>query len=185
MRLILLRHAPGLSGGRIAGRSDIEADCSDQAALAALAARLQGPVDKGARILCSAARRCLQTAEALGLAPDAVRPELWEQDLGAWEGTDPALLPDLGPLSPAALARHRPPGGESFHDMAARVIPVLTAQRGDSIIIAHAGTVRAALSMVVGPCALSFAVAPLSATILMRAGPDWAIEAVNLTEGPW
>ena len=44
---------------------------------------------------------------------------------------------------------------------------------------------RAALSMVVGPAALSFAVAPLSLTALQRvgAGADWAVQTVNLCAG--
>ena len=182
MRLILLRHAPSLTGGLLAGRRDVAADCGDRAALSRLAARIAADA-ADADILVSPALRCRQTAEAIGLTPDRLDPALWEQDLGAWEGTDPARLPDLGPLSPDALAGHRPPGGESFTDMAARVIPVLTALDRDTVVIAHAGTVRAALSMVVGPAALSFSVAPLSMTVLRRAGADWAVDGVNLTWG--
>ncbi|MFN4102671.1 MAG: histidine phosphatase family protein, partial [Pararhodobacter sp.] len=84
---------------------------------------------------------------------------------------------------PEALARHRPEGGESFLDMAARVQPLLDGLREDTLIVGHAGTVRAALALVVGAQALSFSVAPLSLTILRRAGDDWAVEAVNIT-GP-
>lgn len=175
MRLTLLRHAPSLSGGRMAGRRDVPADCGDHVALSRQRARLLP-----GRIIASPALRCRLTAAALELTPERLDPALWEQDLGAWEGTDPALLPDLGPLPPDALARHRPPGGESFDDMAARVIPVLRALERDTVIVAHAGTVRAALSMVVGAAALSFAVAPLSITVLRRAGDAWAVEAVNL-----
>ncbi|TGN35032.1 histidine phosphatase family protein, partial [Paracoccus liaowanqingii] len=137
----------------------------------------------GAQVVASPARRCRQTAAALGLTPDRFEPALWEQDLGAWEGLPPEALPDLGPLPPDALARHRPEGGESFDDMAGRVIPVLQALERDTVLIAHAGTVRAALSMVVGPAALSFAVAPLSLTVLRRAGDAWAVDCVNLRAG--
>lgn len=178
MRLTILRHAPSLAGGRMAGRRDVPADCSDLAGLARQAARIGA-----GRIIASPALRCRQTATALGLIPDRLEPALWEQDLGAWEDLAPEALPDLGPLSMSALARHRPEGGESFDDMAARVIPVLQALALDSVLIAHAGTVRAALSMVVGPAALSFAVAPLSITVLRRAGEVWAVETVNLRAG--
>ncbi len=34
--------------------------------------------------------------------------------------------PDLGPLSPDDLVRHRPPEGESFADLCARTLPALT-----------------------------------------------------------
>lgn len=176
MRLTILRHAPSLADGRMAGRRDVDADCSDKAALARQAARVAG----AGMVIASPALRCQQTAAALGLTPTRLEPALWEQDLGAWEGLAPEALPDLGPLPAEALARHRPEGGESFDDMAARVVPVLQALQGDTLVVAHAGTVRAALSMVVGAAVLSFAVAPLSITVLRRFNAVWAVEVVNL-----
>ena len=173
-RLFLIRHAPALTEGRLAGRRDVPADCGDASALARLAAVLPA----GAVTWTSPALRCRQTVAALGLAA-AERQELWEQDFGEWEGMAHADLPDLGPLEGAALTAHRPPGGESFDDMTARVRPVLEHARGDTVIVAHAGTVRAALSLVVGPAALSFAVAPLSLTLIARAGAWWSVEFVN------
>ena len=65
--------------------------------------------------------------------------------------------------------------------MAARVLPKLKALDEDTLIVGHAGTVRAGLSLVVGHAALSFHVAPLSLTILRRSGGDWSVEAVNIT----
>lgn len=180
MSLMILRHAPALTRGLVTGRREVDADCGDRAALARMAARIGRP----ALVWCSPARRCLQTAHALGLAPDRILPALLEQDQGLWEGRPLSDLPDLGPLSPEALARHRPEGGESFLDMAARVHPALVKAPPGTLIVAHAGTVRAALALVVGERALSFAVAPLSLTILHRIDPDgteWAVEAVNLT----
>lgn len=181
MRVMILRHAPSLTGGRLAGRLDVDADCGDRAALDAVAARIAA----GTRVVCSPARRCRQTAEALGLVPDRHEPALWEQDYGSWEGRSYDELPDLGPLTPEALARHRPEGGETFLDMTARVRPVLEGLRDDTLLIAHAGTVRAALALVVGDAALSFSVAPLSLTMLRRAGTAWAVEAVNVTAPAW
>lgn len=98
-------------------------------------------------------------------------PRLWEQDFGAWEGLPSADLPDLGPLSRRELARHRPPGGESFADVCARVEPAMRAlagQGGRVGILAHAGTVRAALALALGDigAALAFEIAPLSVTHL-------------------
>ncbi len=177
MRILILRHATPLTGGRLAGRTDVEADCLDTAAFHWMRGRI-GTVD---RVIASPARRCMQTAAALGLPPGATDAALWEQDYGAWEGLAFDALPDLGALPPAELARHRPEGGESFEDMAARVRPVIEGSRQDTLIVGHAGTVRAGLSLVVGPAALSFAVAPLSLTVLRQAGPDWAVEAVNVT----
>lgn len=177
MKLLILRHAPPLTDGRLAGRRDVDADCSDSAAFAGMRARI-GAIG---HVLTSPARRCLQTAHALGFDAPPSLAALWEQDYGVWEGLAYDALPDLGDLSTACLARHRPDGGESFEDMAARVRAVIETLDRDTLIIGHAGTVRAALAMVVGPAALSFAVAPLSLTVLQRAGAVWAVEAVNVT----
>lgn len=170
-RILIARHAP-LSQPGLAGRRDVDADCGDRAALDWLRAELAG-----GPLLCSPARRCRQTCAAMGLVATPVTA-LWEQDFGAWEH---GAIPDLGPLAVAELAAHRPPGGESFCDMAARVQPVLAELDGTVAIVAHAGTVRAALALVTGPAALSFAVAPLSLTILTRHAGIWAVEAVNRT----
>lgn len=171
-RLMILRHAPLAKPG-LAGRRDVAADCSDRAALGWAAQALQGAT----QVWASPALRCRQTAQALGLSPE-YHPALWEQDFGAWEQPG-AQVPDLGPLPPEALARARPPGGESFLDMAARVRPLLESARGVTAIIAHAGTVRAALALAVGPAALSFSVAPLSLTVLIRHAGGWAVDCVN------
>ncbi|PKP68025.1 MAG: phosphoglycerate mutase [Alphaproteobacteria bacterium HGW-Alphaproteobacteria-5] len=190
--LILIRHAPALAGGRLCGRSDVAADCGDGRRIAALGAALGRP----ARVVTSPALRCRQTAAALwpGLATteDAA---LWEQDFGEWEGRALADLPDLGTLPAAALADHRPPGGESFADLCARVQPALVRLAdgaGPVAIVAHAGTVRAGLALALGASApaLAFAVAPLSATRISalpagdRSGDQpvgWSIGAVNWT----
>lgn len=176
-KILILRHAPALTGGTLAGRRDVDADCSAAADFAWMRDRI-GTVP---RVIASPARRCLQTAQALGLGVADTRPALWEQDHGVWEGMAYADLPDLGTLSAADLARHRPEGGESFEDMAARVRPELQLLTADTLIIAHAGTVRAGLSLVTGPAALSFHVAPLSLTVLHRHGDHWSVEAVNVT----
>lgn len=170
-RLLIARHAPLAQAG-LAGRRDVAADCSDRAGLDWLAAQL-----RDLPLLCSPALRCRQTCAAMGLQPRLVQA-LWEQDFGDWETCGP---PDLGPLSPQALAAHRPQNGESFLDMAARVQPVLQDAKGPVAILAHAGTVRAALALVVGPAALSFLVAPMSLTILSHGSGGWAVESVNRT----
>lgn len=180
-RLILIRHAPALTGGRLCGRSDVAADCGDGARIAALRAALGTPC----RIVSSPALRCRQTASALW--PDTaaeVDAALREQDFGDWEGLALADLPDLGPLDAAALAVHRPPGGESFADLCARTCPALIrlASGGTVTVVAHAGTVRAglALALGVGAPALAFEVAALSVTRINRLpGGGWSVGSVN------
>ncbi len=186
--LLLIRHAPALSGGRLCGRGDVAADCADVAAFGRLAAAV-GRFD---RLIISPALRCRQTARALWpeRAPDASDPRLWEQDFGGWEGLPYADLPDLGPLPPEALAAHRPPGGESFDDLCHRAHPALIEAAADAhlrggrvVIVAHAGTVRAALALALGGpgAALAYEVAPLSLTRLgvTAATLPWTILASN------
>lgn len=178
---MLIRHAPAIHGGRLAGRRDVPADLSDRAAFRWLWARIQA--DPPAHVQVSPARRCLWTACAL-YTTEATRadPRLWEQDFGEWEGVPFSALPDLGRLSGDALAAHRPPGGESFNDMIARVQPALTTASGTMLVIAHAGTVRAALALAVGPAAaLRFEISPLSLTVMTRSGSDWTVRSVNET----
>ena len=175
-QFVLIRHAPVIAGGLLYGRSDLPAQLPD------IPARPEW--DGGAVFLTSPAGRCRATAAAL--APQARWREiaaLWEQDFGLWEGRAYAQIPDLGPLSRRDLAAHRPPQGESFLDVVARVRPVFTAdyRAAQVVVMAHAGVIRAALSLALGDEAagLAFAIDPLSQTVLTRAGGDWAIGCVN------
>lgn len=178
--LWLIRHAPVIGSG-VTGRRDLPADCTETPALGGLRAALADVPGGFDVTLTSPALRCRQTAAALGLDGPA-DPRLWEQDFGAWEGLDAA--PDLGPLDPVDLARHRPPGGESFADLCDRAQPALVGLggRGRAIVVAHAGIVRAGLALALGSAApaLAFEVAPLSATIL-RLYPEGVVSvaAVN------
>lgn len=166
----------------MAGRRDVAADCSDALAFAALRGAV-GAVDHW-RI--SPARRCVQTAAVLWpdltTVPDV---RLWEQDFGAWEGVPFTELPDLGVLAGAELAAHRPPQGESFLDLYARVTPALLAAGslgGRVVIVAHAGVIRAALGLALGAPALglAFQIAPLSlTTIVALPGGAFSIAGVN------
>ena len=183
-QLSLIRHAPARNDGRMAGRRDVGADCSDHATIAALRMGV-GAFD---HLVISPALRCLQTARAIWPAhpPTSVDPALWEQDFGDWEGLPFADLPDLGPLSAPDLAVHRPPNGESFAGICARIQPALinaAALGGHIAIVAHAGTVRAGLALATGsvPAALAFQIAPLSVTTLSMIAPDgaWSVAGVN------
>lgn len=180
--IALVRHAPADAGGRLCGRRDVPALLGDAAALARAAAALAGV----RQVVTSPALRCRQTATAL--FPGLARPEdarLWEQDFGAEDGMAYADLPDLGPLPRAALAARRPPGGESFADMVARVAPALQGlpDAGPIAVVAHAGTVRAGLALALGSVAdaLAFEVAPLSITRLRRVEGGFSIVCVNVT----
>ena len=182
--LILIRHADAGTGGRLAGRSETELTEAARAELAALSGR----VPQVAAIRVSPARRCRDTAALLWPGRDAEPDDrLCEQDFGDWEGRAWVEIPDLGPLDREALADHAPPCGESFRAMSDRVAPALQdaareAGTGPVAVVAHAGTVRAAIGLALGDAAqgLAFEVAPLSVTRLV-ALPDggFAIRSVN------
>lgn len=183
--LTLIRHAPALTEGKLCGRTDVAADLADHGALS-LVRQVAGA---RARVYCSPALRCQQTA--LALWPQAtllLDPRLWEQNFGAWEGMRYADLPDLGPLKASQLAKHRPPEGESFADVCRRIAPALRdiGAKGDAVIVAHAGTIRAALAMALRSAtkALAFEVAPQSVTrIALLPTGEWTVGQVNWTPG--
>jgi alpha-ribazole phosphatase len=121
---------------------------------------LAGPVDADAfvdlppfhQLVSSPLARCAilatRLAQARGLAP-AFDDRLREMDFGAWEGKAWDAIPRLELDAWAADFLHaRPHGGESVAMLAARVSAALRDHRrqsGDSLIVTHAGVVRAAL----------------------------------------
>ena len=178
-----VRHGP-VPGyeGRLYPDDQVAADVGDRAAFAVLAGRLPA----GAQWLTSGLRRAEQTAEAIlaagaEAAEMAVEPDLAEQEFGAWRGQSYDQIIEAARLAGdevllrrmmAAPARVRPPEGESFADLMARVGRLLqrrSAAAGgrDIVAVAHGGTVRAALAHALGLNAdrgLAFAVDTLSTT---------------------
>lgn len=152
-----VRHAP-VTGhdGRMYGASDVPADVSDTAAFAGLAARLP----RDAVWVTSHLQRARRTAEAIAAAGLAmpeplIEADLGEQNFGDWQGRryvdlETEVAGDDVHNFWFAVADYRPPGGESFVDVVARVratIERLTAaHRGRHIVaVAHGGSIRAAL----------------------------------------
>lgn len=182
--LLLIRHAPADHGGRLTGRSDVPALLPPEAGIMPLRGFLAG-----CRVVSSPARRCQMTAGLLFPGqPIPTDPRLWEQDFGAQEGCAFADLPDLGALDRAALAQHRFEGGESYAAMALRAVAALrdlADGNGPVAVVAHAGTVRAALGLALGEVALglAFEVAPLSLTRLRCLPSGFAIVATNWHAG--
>jgi alpha-ribazole phosphatase len=182
-RLWLIRHAVVAGARGIIHDADAPADTSDSAAFAALRARLPD----ASSVFASPARRTLDTARALGLAP-VVEPRLREQQFGAWTGRRHAEIEaELGPAYRdfwRAPATNRPPGGESFADQIARVATCLPElPDGDIVLVVHSGTVRAvlALALDIAPAvALRFVIDPLSLTRVDRLSGGWRIGAINL-----
>ena len=197
-----VRHGPAAARpGEILGRLDPPADLTRvHERISGLALRLPAR----AAWITSGARRCLDTARALaaarGQAPEMVtEPDLLEQDFGAWQGLTHAEAAARDADAAARFwrdpAREPPPGGESFQAMLTRIAAAIGRiaarhRSGDLVLIAHAGTIRAALAQALdlpADAALRFAVDPLSLTRLDRfageasgAPAAWRVAAVNV-----
>lgn len=149
MSLILLRHTrPVGAAGLCYGRTDLLPDDSFDAEVARLAESLP-PFE---RIVTSPLTRCRWLAEALG-ARRAVAPEaddrLVEMDFGRWEGLSWDAVPRAELDAWAAdFLQARPHGGESVADLGARATAALreaAASRRPTLVVAHAGVIKAAL----------------------------------------
>lgn len=200
-----IRHAPATGhDGRIYGQEDYAADLSDTATFAALAALLPpAPV-----WVTSHLRRTRDTAAAIlaagahtGAPVCLIEPDIAEQHVGGWHGFTYDELDALRGVERDAFAlwpaSERPPDGESFLDVVARVrqaVARLTAaHRGHDIVaVGHGGSIRAALAIALGIEAervMSFAIDNCSLTRLDHihdggaVGQErgcWRIVAVNL-----
>ncbi|MCB9959493.1 MAG: histidine phosphatase family protein [Rhodospirillaceae bacterium] len=190
-----VRHAPVINPtGAIYGQLDRQADLSDDAAFTTLARRLP----KGAAWCVTPLSRTQDTAARLiaeGIATHgapAVEPAFLEQSFGNWQGRAHADVAPQGHLAWLAPAAYRPPGGESFAEVCARVSPRLEAMAAaapaaDIVVVAHGGTIRAVLGHCLGldpETALRFRIATLSLTRITYLAPRtgdavWLVEAVN------
>ena len=158
-KIYLLRHAEPLLTSRgakifLGGQSDPPLSPAGNRQAEALAAALSG-VDLEA-VYCSDLRRSRQTAAAIaqkcGMVP-RVCPALREIGLGEWEGMTFAEVQSRYQREfrerGENIVSYQPPGGESFADLARRVLPAfrrIVAETGGNIaIIGHAGVNRVIL----------------------------------------
>ena len=182
VRLWLIRHAPVMGPTGVIHGVDAPADIRDEAALAALRAKLP----HRAACFASPSIRTFETAAALGLQP-GTEVRFSEQDFGQWTGR---CHDDLAREFDAAYgefwnapASSKPPGGESFTEQIRRVRAGLAnLPAGDVILVVHSGTIRAALAIALDlapDAALRFAIDPLSLTRIDRVASGWRVIGVN------
>ena len=186
-----IRHAP-VPGPEdlIKGKLDLPSDVTNTAAFKAQAARLP----TSAVTITSSRLRCRQTFAALVEAgftgrPPEIQPDFDEQDFGTLAGRTWSELKDSAELATfwADPANVPVPGGESFAQLVARVRPAIariTARHttGDIVVVAHGGTIRAALAVALGisPAqALLFSVGTLSLTRIDAVGDAWRVVGTN------
>ncbi|MEK9645019.1 MAG: histidine phosphatase family protein [Alphaproteobacteria bacterium] len=190
----LVRHAPTVNPGRtVYGALDLDIHPPDPDAIAALAAML--PDDPA--WLVTHLSRTRATLDALlaargidGAAPEIlVEPEFGEQNFGDWEGRPSAEVWDEIRAADMKWPDDiRPPGGESFSDVAARVSAAAHGWsdrlRGrDVVAVIHSGSVRGFLSTAMGgapEAALAYVVDTLSVTRVDHIdGRGWRVGYVN------
>lgn len=199
-----VRHAPVRSDdGKIYGQRDLSCDTSELFKFDALAKALP----TGAHWIVTSLRRTRETADAILAAglPDATSisyetsAPLMEQDLGDWQGLDRAAFFERVKPSPSAYWFAPPevksPNGESFVDLCDRVaaeIKIIAKRlRGrDIVIVAHGGTIRAALGFALslppaGPLAFATDNCAITRLDYLDNGSDsgWRVHTVN--HQPW
>jgi broad specificity phosphatase PhoE len=153
--LLIARHGETIdnANGLILGRRDppLSELGREQSARLARQAQAAGVIT----IWCSPLLRARQTAgvvgQAIGVEP-TVFDDLIESDRGAWEGEPVARIatdsPDLHAAFEAAAQDFAFPGGESISAQVQRTrgaLTVVAAAAGPALVVAHAGTIRAAL----------------------------------------
>ncbi|MEM7444959.1 MAG: histidine phosphatase family protein [Pseudomonadota bacterium] len=193
-----IRHAPVINPDRIYyGQRDLEADLDHQADIDFLAERLPAQ----AQWFVSPLKRTHQTARAIQSAAarlhePTIEPAFIEQNFGDWQkmkaadvyaaqGREHPLWKEVSPGSA--------PNGERFENVMTRVhgrIGELTkANAGqDLVVVAHAGTIRAATALALGldwqSAAVRLTVTYLSLTRLNHIddgqSPFWMVEAFNV-----
>lgn len=158
--LYLVRHGETdwNAEGRLQGGRDIPLNALGRAQAAAAARLLKGLVRDTSALdfVASPLGRTRATMEilreTLGLERDAYRADarLVEIGFGEWEGL---TWPEIRARDPErTVAReadkwgYRPPGGESYADLRARIAPAFEALERDTVVVSHGGVTRAALT---------------------------------------
>lgn len=159
--LLLVRHgeSEANAAGIVQGSADAPLSLAGRMQAAALAERLR--TAKLDVIVASEQRRAFETAEAVNQfhnVPLLKFGELRERSKGEWEGIPKKEFAEKHPDVIAAWKRDvdvRPPGGENFEDVAARIVPRLDAlvseYRGKTILhVGHGNAIRVILGHFLG-----------------------------------
>ncbi len=159
MRLFLVRHGQTAWNilGKAQGHADIPLDPMGLSQAQSLGESFGPPrVD---RILSSDLLRAKQTAEPLGLAtgaPIAFRTDLRERSFGEWEGKPFEglyhVMDEQANRDGVSALRVRPPGGESFADVWARLGAIYAEiiNADDNLaVVSHGGTLSLLLARLI------------------------------------
>ncbi|MGC9671297.1 histidine phosphatase family protein [Planosporangium sp. 12N6] len=186
-RLVLVSHAP-TAATRAAAFPDDEP--LDERGLAGASAAT-GVFRRVAAAYSSPARRCVQTAAALGLEPEIVAA-LRDGDVGRWAGRTLAEVEAAAPDAVAAWLTDpvaAPHGGESVVELLTRArewLDELPAVTGTIVAVTHPSVIRAAVVGVLASPPASFwrvDVVPLRQTVLTGGPGRWTLRATGLPIG--
>jgi len=146
MALIFVRHTtPLVAAGTCYGRTDLALGPHFETEADAVAEALVR-FDASGPILTSPLMRCCRLAARLG--PFETRPAFIEMDFGAWEGQPWAAIPRAELDAWAAdFLDARPHGGETVADLRDRVSEGMAGLEAGTIIVTHAGVIKAAAAL--------------------------------------
>jgi broad specificity phosphatase PhoE len=187
-RLHLIRHGPTHAKGMV-GWSDLPADLGDHAALA----RLDAHLPEAAVVVSSDLIRASATADAIQGNRTRLphRPALREINFGAWELR---LYREVEAEDPDHIRAYwetpgdiRPPGGESWNQVRARVDAaidsLIAAHPGaDLIVVAHFGVILTQVQRALGVdagTAFGHRIDNLSVTEIARRPNGWRTDRIN------
>lgn len=148
------------------------------------------------RFLSSDLRRAVRTSELVAPFVKASAPRLEsslrEIDLGAWEGLEMAGVKREYPADYESRGRDfegfRPPGGESFGDLAERVLPLLgeiVSLPGNVLVVGHSGVFRVLLASLLGiSIRQAFLLRQDTGGIHVLSGPPGRLEVERLNWKP-
>lgn len=145
----LMRHGEPVLAGRLLGRTDCPATPAGIAAATGAATRLDiAAIVTSDLIRASACARAIAAARGVPVVSD---PRWRELDFGDWDG-HPASAIDQ-----EAIGRFwqdpdgcPPPDGERWSALVARVGAAVAALTGPTLVVTHAGAMRAALAVTCG-----------------------------------
>jgi broad specificity phosphatase PhoE len=190
-----LRHAEADLRGRFCGHSNPGLSAQGRAKIPAIVQGLSLASISPTTICSSDLRRAIETVEPIAnhFGFDySTSAALREMNFGCWEGlTWSEVELQYAEDAQAWIERfphHRPPGGESFSDLKARVRDELEslakrAQAGCTLAVTHAGFIRTAIAWVLGMddkrisrIAQNYG----GITVIENINDHWSVAALNL-----
>ncbi|EEE38059.1 phosphoglycerate mutase family protein [Rhodobacteraceae bacterium KLH11] len=187
-QLHLVRHGP-THAKTMVGWSDLPADLSDRAQIA----RLQAHLPAEAIVVSSDLSRAADTASAIQGTRRRLphRPDLREINFGTWEMRSHAEIEAEDPELCFAYwdnpGEVRPPNGESWNEVCARVNAAIDAlmtahDGGHLIVVAHFGVILTQLQRALrvdAQQAFSHRIDNLSVTEITRHSDHWSVGRIN------